>query len=180
MIRQAHSYLAGAVSGAALIAAAVVVFIALLVSAQAFKDWSIPSSAGNQAATPSARQPAPRIDAMQSRPTAEKAVVRSQPKTTPGPEEVSPAASPPVEVTSAPDSTPPSELAPTPISPGGGSGSTPTVGGSSGEGSSSIPSPPVNTVTDAVDNTVSGVDDVLGRTVEGTVGAVRGLLGGDR
>jgi hypothetical protein len=46
MIRQAHAYLAGAVSGTALIAAAVVVFV-LLVSAQAFRDWPIPGLGGS-------------------------------------------------------------------------------------------------------------------------------------
>jgi hypothetical protein len=40
MIRQAHTYLAGAVSGSALVAAAVVAFI-LLVSLQALKDWPL-------------------------------------------------------------------------------------------------------------------------------------------
>ena len=38
MIRQAHTYLAGAVSGTVLIAAAVAVFV-LLVSVQAARDW---------------------------------------------------------------------------------------------------------------------------------------------
>ena len=41
MVRQAHTYLVGAVSGTALIAAAVVAFV-LLVSAQAFRDWPLP------------------------------------------------------------------------------------------------------------------------------------------
>ena len=40
MIRQAHTYLAGAVSGTALVAAAVVVFV-LLVSFQALRDWPL-------------------------------------------------------------------------------------------------------------------------------------------
>ncbi len=40
MVRQAHTYLVGAVSGTALIAAAVVAFV-LLVSAQAFRDWPL-------------------------------------------------------------------------------------------------------------------------------------------
>ena len=40
MIRQAHTYLAGAVSGTALIAVAVVVFV-LLVSLQALRDWPL-------------------------------------------------------------------------------------------------------------------------------------------
>ena len=40
MIQQARTYLAGAVSGTALIVAAVVVFV-LLVSAQALRDWPL-------------------------------------------------------------------------------------------------------------------------------------------
>lgn len=40
MIRQAHTYLAGAVSGSALVAAAVVAFV-LLVSFQALRDWPL-------------------------------------------------------------------------------------------------------------------------------------------
>ncbi|HWM55463.1 MAG TPA: hypothetical protein VNO20_08760 [Solirubrobacterales bacterium] len=40
VIRQAHTYLVGAVSGTALIAAAVVAFV-LLVSTQAFRDWPL-------------------------------------------------------------------------------------------------------------------------------------------
>ncbi len=40
MVRQAHNYLAGAVSGTALVAAAVVVFV-MLVSFQALKDWPL-------------------------------------------------------------------------------------------------------------------------------------------
>lgn len=42
MIRQAHSYMAGAVSGAALIATAIVIFV-VLVAAQVFKDWPVPN-----------------------------------------------------------------------------------------------------------------------------------------
>jgi hypothetical protein len=40
MIRQAHTYLAGAVSGSALVGAAIVAFV-LLVSLQALKDWPL-------------------------------------------------------------------------------------------------------------------------------------------
>ena len=53
MIRQAHTYLAGAVSGTALVAAAVVAFV-LLVSFQALKDWplaGISIGGGDSAAT---------------------------------------------------------------------------------------------------------------------------------
>ena len=45
MIRQAHTYLAGAVSGTALIAAAVVAFV-LLVSLQALRDWPLAGIGG--------------------------------------------------------------------------------------------------------------------------------------
>ncbi len=40
MIRQAHTYLVGAVSGTALIAAAVATFV-MLVSLQALRDWPL-------------------------------------------------------------------------------------------------------------------------------------------
>ena len=40
MIRQAHTYLVGAMGGATLIAIAIAVFV-LLVSAQVFRDWPI-------------------------------------------------------------------------------------------------------------------------------------------
>src|SRR3954447_10650747 len=53
MIRQAHTYLAGAVSSTALVAAAVVAFV-LLVSFQALKDWplaGISIGGGGSAAT---------------------------------------------------------------------------------------------------------------------------------
>jgi hypothetical protein len=65
MIRQAHTYLVGAVSGTALVGAAIVAFV-LLVSLQALKDWPLagisvggsdssavaPSSSGANSATP--------------------------------------------------------------------------------------------------------------------------------
>ena len=68
MIRQAHTYLAGALSGSALIAAAVVAFI-VLVSVQAVRDWPFAGlvtrdgtatavSAGHPAAPGPARNPA--------------------------------------------------------------------------------------------------------------------------
>jgi len=45
MVRQAHTYLAGAVSGTALIAAAVVAFV-LIVSLQALRDWPLADLGG--------------------------------------------------------------------------------------------------------------------------------------
>jgi hypothetical protein len=46
MIRQAHTYLVSAMSGAALIAVAIAVFV-VLVSAQVFKDWPIAGLGGD-------------------------------------------------------------------------------------------------------------------------------------
>lgn len=57
MIRQAHTYLVGAVGGATLIAIAIVVF-AVLVSAQVFRDWPIAAlgdSGGETAAVSSGK-----------------------------------------------------------------------------------------------------------------------------
>ena len=51
MIRQAHTYLAGAVSGTALIAAAVAIFV-LLVSVQAARDWPFAGLVGGDAGRP--------------------------------------------------------------------------------------------------------------------------------
>ncbi|HEY0391738.1 MAG TPA: hypothetical protein VGC63_08520 [Solirubrobacterales bacterium] len=58
MVRQAHTYLAGAVSGTALIAAAVVAFV-LLVSLQAIKDWPLAGiGGGSDGSAVSAGRPA--------------------------------------------------------------------------------------------------------------------------
>src|ERR1700709_70059 len=45
MIRQAHTYLVGAMGGATLIAIAIAVFV-MLVSAQVFRDWPIAALGG--------------------------------------------------------------------------------------------------------------------------------------
>src|ERR1700733_10665942 len=50
MIRQAHTYLVGAMGGATLIAVAVVVFV-VLVSAQVFRDWPIAALGGGSEPT---------------------------------------------------------------------------------------------------------------------------------
>lgn len=57
MIRQAHTYLAGAVSGTALIATAIVAFVAL-VSLQAVRDWPLAGIGGNDQTGVSAARPA--------------------------------------------------------------------------------------------------------------------------
>src|SRR4051794_24092378 len=58
MIRQAHTYLVGAVGGATLIALAIVAF-ALLVSAQVFKDWPIAALGSDDTAAVSSGQEVP-------------------------------------------------------------------------------------------------------------------------
>jgi hypothetical protein len=59
MVRQAHTYLVGAMSGATLIAIAIAFFV-VLVSAQVFKDWPIAalSGGGDKTAEVSAAHPA--------------------------------------------------------------------------------------------------------------------------
>ena len=54
MVRQAHTYLVGAVSGVTLIAIAIAAFV-LLVSAQVFTDWPIPGSGDDEAAVSTAQ-----------------------------------------------------------------------------------------------------------------------------
>jgi len=60
VIRQAHTYLVGAMGGATLIAIAIAVFV-LLVSAQVFRDWPIAAlgDGGGESAAVSAGRPAP-------------------------------------------------------------------------------------------------------------------------
>ncbi len=58
MIRQAHTYLVGAMGGATLIGVSIAVFV-MLVSAQVFKDWPIASlGGGDETAEVSTAQPA--------------------------------------------------------------------------------------------------------------------------
>lgn len=54
MIRQAHTYLVSAMSGATLIAIAIVAFV-LLVSAQVFRDWPIAALGENEASISDSR-----------------------------------------------------------------------------------------------------------------------------
>ncbi len=57
MIRQAHTYLVGAMGGATLIAIAIAVFV-MLVSAQVFTDWPLAALGGEDKAAVSEAQPA--------------------------------------------------------------------------------------------------------------------------
>ena len=62
MIRQAHTYLVSAMSGATLIAIAIAAFV-VLVSAQVFSDWPIAAFGGDDRAAVSEAQPVGGADA---------------------------------------------------------------------------------------------------------------------
>src|SRR5262245_57415733 len=56
MVRQAHSYLVGAMSGATLIAMAIAAFV-LLASAQVFRDWPLPGLVGGEESSSLSERP---------------------------------------------------------------------------------------------------------------------------
>ncbi len=232
MIRQAHTYLAGAVSGSALVGAAVVAFV-LLVSLQALKDWPLAGigGAGGESAV-SSGQPvqggtaaggaaAPGAVAGTAAPggaagqsgkgpdggQSAAAQQGGQPTATTSPLPGSPASQAPSPAAGDGASTPSAASNPSAGggSDGGGSGSPPVKagGGAPGGGGQSTS----GTVTGAVNDTVSGVDQSLGgalsetgaakvteevvngvagpespigETLDKTVEAVGGLVGGGR
>ncbi len=188
MIRQAHTYLAGAVSGTALIGAAVVAFV-LLVSVQALRDWPLagiggggdstavsdgrPAAAGDVAG---AASPGVAVSPAGSRADSAK---RSQAAGN-GPDTglrggnaaVGTPPSAPLTEAPAPDtpvSTPTAGGGPAnpPSAPsssskaGAGSGSVTQAGGGAGSGSGSGQLTSA-AVTDTVNKTVAGVDGVAG------------------
>jgi hypothetical protein len=196
MIRQAHTYLAGAVSGTALVAAAVVAFV-LLVSFQALRDWPLAgiSIGGDDSAATGPPNPADGSPASSPRaggvgaatgPAVAKGATRAggthstskqdsqvaldaSPTGTAG----SPTAeAPPSGPTgqgggaSAPNGSPLSGSGSSSPAPGGGGGG----GGGSGTGSSTGGGSQSTSgaVTGAVDKTVSGVDEASGGVVGST------------
>jgi hypothetical protein len=228
MIRQAHTYLAGAVSGSALVGAAVVAFV-LLVSLQALKDWPLAGIGGGGESAVSSGQPAQAGTAARGAAAAgavagtaapggatgrsgqgadggqiAAAQRGSEPTATTSPltgSPASPAAGGGADGASAPSAV--SSPGAGGGSDGGGSGSSPAKagGGAPGGGGQSTS----GTVTGAVNDTVSGVDQTLGgglsetgvskateeavngvagpespigETVDKTVEAVGGLVGG--
>jgi hypothetical protein len=195
MIRQAHTYLAGAVSGTALIAAAVVAFV-VLVSFQALRDWPLagiggggdspavsegqPVSPGSAAAT--ATGPTGAATAATAKDDGAPAGNRSSAGVagdrTGG--DLTVGASP------APQAGPAPAGSPTPQAPGaspggGGNGASPssspnaTGGDGGGGGGGLLPGTggsgggsgsTSGTVTGTVNETVSGVDKALGGTLD--------------
>jgi hypothetical protein len=223
MIRQAHTYLVGAMSGATLIAIAIAVFV-LLVSAQVFRDWPIAALGDDDTAAVSDGHPAagsatgPTGAAAQTSAGGGDAAKGDGAATKPGPDgppvlAPGPSSGQPVSSgqpgsggggqgggsgNSAPAHNPSS-----PSSPGPSSGKTSGGGGGSSQGSS-----PSSQVTETVNSTVNQVDETalggtlketgvteaaegvvngvagpesaVGHVVDETVGAVGGLLNGNR
>jgi hypothetical protein len=233
MIRQAHTYLAGAISGTALIGAAVVAFV-LLVSLGALRDWPLAgiggggedaavsegSSVAPSAVTPAAvttpgataaRGGAQGDRSRQANGGAARQGVGATPAAPNAPLADSPGGNAPAadpggsgggsDGSAEPSSSPASS--PAGAGKGDGAGSQPGAsgtGGGSGQSTSGA-------VTNTVDETVGGVDDALGgglgetgvteatekvvsgvagpestvgKTVDNTVKAVGGLLGGNQ
>lgn len=231
MIRQAHTYLAGAVSGTALIGAAVVAFV-LLVSLQALRDWPLAGIGGGSEAAVSSGQPAggegtaAAAAGASAAPGAAAGAANRQAQSKAGGNPVErvgdggtstgagapPGTAPPAAELPAP--TPGSAGSPSPAASapasgsgngsgngGGGSGTSSSGDGGAGGGSTS------GAVTGTVNDTVAGVDKVVGgalsetgvpqvteevvngvagpsspvgKTVDKVVETVGGLLGGKR
>lgn len=192
MIRQAHSYLVGAVSGAALIAAAVVVFILLLVSTQGFRDLPLVDAGGDESAGIAPARPAVAespsgapvggtggrsgdADRSASSPRQSDLAAGGAQGTA-----TSPASSGPGAGGGGSDPSPGS--ASTPASGGGnGAGSAPSGGGNgrAGSGGNGVS----GTIADTVNGAVSGVDRALGGALgragvtDVTQGVVDGVAG---
>jgi hypothetical protein len=200
MIRQAHTYLVGAMSGATLIAIAIAAFV-LLVSAQVFRDWPVAALGDDDSAAVSNGQPA----AGQAGSTTTGAGAQAAGGATqgggatdrPGADAVSgpapgPATGQPVSSgqpgsgagggggsgNSAPAQSPSS-----PSSSGSGAGKTSGGGGGSGRGTTQGSSPS-SQVTETANNAVNQVDETaLGGTLkesgvtEATEGVVKGVVG---
>ncbi len=184
MIRQAHSYLLGAMSGAALLAAAIAVFV-VLVSLQAFQDWPISglgAGAGDTTSVAPGRPAATRAASTGGAP-AWAVSRRSARSRAAGPSRQAAAGGKSVGLgAAAPGAGAPSS------SPGGGGGSasSPSGGGSSGgapgAGGRNGNSPGA-TATNTVEETASQVDhsvgSALGKTTvtEAAQGVVEGVAG---
>lgn len=192
MVRQAHTYLAGAVSGTALIAAAVVAFV-LLVSLQALRDWPLAGiTGGGEDSAVSSGRPATEGGAAATTAAGAGAAVAPRPGTGAngnGRQRGGRADESRQQVGGAALGTPPSPASGSPAgeapasNPVGGGAANPTTqstsssggGGGAGGGPVSLPGTggsgggsgqsTSGAVTGTVNNTVSGVDQTLGGTL---------------
>lgn len=191
MIRQAHTYLAGAMSGTALVGAAIVAFV-MLVSLQTLKDWPLtgislggddnaavaPARPGTGAAA--ARHAAAGTAHAAGRATAgargrgarnQRGAGTSESKADVAPV-VTPASGNPT--TTSPTQSPANQTGPnaSSSSPSGSAssgGSNPAGGGGGSTGSGSSGSKSTSgAITGTVNNTVSGVDQATGGVIGGT------------
>jgi hypothetical protein len=196
MVRQARTYLVGAVSGATLIVIAIAVFV-LLVSAQVFRNWPIAAlgdSGGGSAGVSDARAAsgdsgaaAPTSSARAAQTTAPRAPSRAHSSAptggagvNPDPVSVDAAATPPSSRGGSgqdgrgsggggnnPTTTPSPSPGTTSTSPS--PGSSRSNSGTSGSSGSTAATTPTGKVAETVDNTVGAVDEtVTGGTLEKT------------
>jgi len=240
MVRQAHTYLVGAMSGATLIAIAIAFFV-VLVSAQVFRDWPLAAlgGGGDETAAVSRAHPAGGAGAAGG----SVAIAAGAGKASPAAGEPAGGSSDAIAggdgvgtsdggqiTTTAPGESAPgtggqgggSGSTPSPQSPsstspsgssssgggssgGGGGGATSGGGGGSTSGTTSTPSAQVTEtvngtatkvdetalggtlqetgvsgITESVVNGVAGPESTVGKVVDETVGAVGGLLHGNR
>lgn len=197
MIRQAHTYLAGAVSGTALVAAAVVAFV-LLVSLQALRDWPLAGisvggddSAAAGPSNPGAGSPTSPAEAGGTGPAGgpvatkgaarggngrstdtqgnQVAVNTSPTATTGSPAAEAPPANPTGQGGSAPsDSSPTGSASSSPASGGGGGGSGSSPATGTGSGSSAGSSG---------QSTSGAITGTVNKTVSGVDEATGGVIG---
>ena len=191
MVRQAHTYMVSAVSGATLIAIAIVAFV-LLVSAQVFESWPIPAlgdggreahisdaratPGGAAASTGSGAAPASQPVDASGKPDGGQRPPRGGSPQAGGIPEVTPTGGPgqggPGEGGSGGPASSPAQAAPS------SSGSSSPAGGGSGGGSSA--SSTSAKLTETVSKTVDGVDQAaLGGTLgeSGVTEAAESVVG---
>lgn len=195
MIRQAHTYLAGAVSSTALVAAAVVAFV-MLVSFQALRDWPLaglgiggddsaavspsvpaagaPGAPAKAAATAAAGPVGAKVPTRNgnghsvARRDSQAGVGTLPTAATGSPAAEAPSAGPTGQGNSAPaGSSSPNSSASSAPAVGGGGGSSPSGGGGS-TGSTEKSQTTSGALTETVNKTVSGVDEATGGVLGNT------------
>jgi len=199
MIRQAHTYLAGAVSSTALVAAAVVAFV-LLVSFQALRDWPLagisiggddsaatgPSTPGAGSATsPTEAGAAAATAGLAAKGSAQNGNGRSTAKRdNQVAVDASPTATTGAPTAEAPPSSPAGQGggagAPSGSSPTGSASSSPAAGGGGGGGGGSNPSPgggSGSTAESGGQTTSGAVTGTVNKTVAGVDEATGGVIG---
>ncbi|HEX4464870.1 MAG TPA: hypothetical protein VH042_09560 [Solirubrobacterales bacterium] len=200
MIRQAHTYLAGAVSSTALVAAAVVAFV-LLVSFQALKDWPLTDigiggddSAATGPSVPGAGSTTSPAEAGGTSATAGPVVVKGSARngngrsSTKQADQVAVDASPTATTGSPTAETPPSSpagqgspSAPNGSSPTGTASSSPSSGGDgNGGGGGSSPATETGSGSSAggkSQSTSGAITETVNKTVSGVDETTGGALG---